>query len=328
MSQFTLDPTVGQALAAMMPGGKKPDPFPIGDVEARRAMVAAMFGGVDGLLPDPADQGVTSKEMHTKSADGADVRMSWAVKADGVKGGQAVLYLHGGGMIAGSIDMFGRAIGNMVAQTGVPFLAVAYRLAPEAPYPKNIEDCYAALQYLSQNASTLGIDPTRIAVMGHSAGGGLAASLAHYAKEKHFTPKIAKQILVYPMLDDRNLTPDPAIAPFALWNYNDNATGWTSLLGEGKPGSSSIPPTAAAARATVEQMKDLPEAYIDVGELDIFRDEDLEYARKLGQAGVPCEFHLFPNVPHGWEAVVPMQESAVAAQQFRGKAIVNVKARM
>jgi acetyl esterase/lipase len=111
-------------------------------------------------------------------------------------------------------------------------------------------------------------------------------------------PRLAAQILVYPMLDDRNTTPDPEIAPFAAWSYDDNTTGWGALLGDAI-GGADVPAFAAPARAT--DLSGLPPCYIEVGQLDIFRDEDLAYAERLGQAGVPVEFHLRLGVPHEFE---------------------------
>ena len=126
------------------------------------------------------------------------------------------------------------------------------------------------------------------------------------------------------MLDDRNTQPDANIAPFAIWSYDDNITGWSALLGSSQIGTDSVSPVAAADRMTVEDAQGLPPAYIDVGELDIFRDEDLEYAKKLGQAGVSCEFHLLPGVPHGFEAFAPDSEVARRTMERRCRAITSI----
>lgn len=144
--------------------------------------------------------------------------------------------------------------------------------------------------------------------MGDSAGGGITASLAHYIKLKG-SPRVVRQILIYPMLDDRNIHPDPAIAPFATWSTDDNITGWTALLGD-RRGADDVSVLEAAGRMTPAEARGLPPAYIDVGELDLFRDEDLEYARNLGRGGVSCELHLVPSVPHAYESFAP--ESDVA----------------
>ncbi len=194
-------------------------------------------------------------------------------------------------------------------------LSVDYRLAPEHPYPTPVEDAYAALTWLHEHAAELGVDPARIAVMGDSAGGGLAASLAILARDRG-APAIARQILIMPMLDDRNVVPDPHIAPFALWSYADNVTGWGALLGAAAAGRD-VPATAAAARVT--DPTGLPPAYIEVGQLDIFRDESLTYALRLAQAGVEVEFHLHPGVPHEFESLAHTSDIArrVTADRVR-----------
>ena len=137
--------------------------------------------------------------------------------------------------------------------------------------------------------------------MGDSAGGCLAAGVALLARDRS-GPALAQQLLIFPMLDDRNIEPDPQLLPFLTWTYDDNATGWGALLGE-KAGSAEVSPYAAPARA--QDLSGLPAAYIDVGDLDIFRDEDLLYARRLMAAGVPTEFHLHPGCPHLFEAFAP-----------------------
>jgi acetyl esterase/lipase len=191
------------------------------------------------------------------------------------------------------------AVRQYVAEAGVPMLVVDYRIAPEHPHPTPVEDCYAALVWLADHASTLGIDPARLAVMGDSAGGGLAAGVCLLARDRG-GPAIAQQLLIYPMLDDRTVTPDPQLLPFLTWTYDDNVTGWGALLGE-SAGTDVVSPYAAPARAT--DVSGLPDTYIDVGDLDIFRDEDITYARRLSDAGVPTELHLHSGCPHSFEAL-------------------------
>jgi acetyl esterase/lipase len=206
------------------------------------------------------------------------------------------------------------------AASGVPLLSVDFRFAPEHPYPTSVEDCYAALQWAHKNATELGVDPARIAVMGDSAGGGMAAGVALMARDRG-GPALAAQILVYPMLDDRTTTPDPEIEPYAMWTTDDNITGWGCLLGD-TAGGDDTPPYAAPARA--QDLAGLPRTYIDVGQLDIFRAEDIAYAERLAVAGVDVEFHLHPGVPHAFEVFAP--ESAVArrAQADRARVLRSI----
>ncbi len=277
--------------------GESPAPA-IGDVETRRINGHRMFDYVASTW-DPV-AGVELERHTLTTGDGATLNLSW-YHGPGVAG-SAVLYLHGGGMIFG-LEHLGRvydlAVRDYVASSGVPMLMVDYRIAPEHPHPTPVEDCYAALRWLADSAATLGVDPARIGVMGDSAGGGLAAGVCLLARDRG-GPPVAGQLLIYPMLDDRAHPPDPQLLPFLTWTYDDNITGWAALLGA-DAGTDVVAPYAAPARAT--DLTGLPDTYIDVGDLDIFRDEDISYARRLSDAGVPTELHLHPGCPHAFEAL-------------------------
>jgi acetyl esterase/lipase len=295
---FTLDPQVAEALAPFAAETAGSTPPPVGDVAARRAALEGVFRYADTAQPFPDDVTTTDHELTT--ADGATIRLRWyARKNPSGEPGPAALYLHGGGMIVGHVGLFDGLASRYVSASGTPILSVDYRLAPEHPYPAPVEDAYAALVWLHEHAADLGVDPARIGVFGDSAGGGLAAAVSILARDRK-GPAIAKQILVMPMLDDRTLTPDPQLAPFVVWSWDDNRTGWQALLGDAAGG----PDTPAyAAPARVADLAGLPPTYIEVGQLDIFRDEDLTYALRLGQAGVPVEFHLHPGVPHEFDFI-------------------------
>jgi acetyl esterase/lipase len=175
-------------------------------------------------------------------------------------------------------------------------LSVEYRRAPEYAHPIPVEDCYAGLKWLSIYGRELGVDSARLAVMGDSAGGGLAAATALLAYDRSLP--LAKQILIYPMLDDRTTTADPALVAFAGWTYDNNYTGWHALLGDAI-GSEDVPGTAPPGR--VADLTGLPGAYIEVGELDILRDESIDYARRLTANGVSAELHVHRGCPHGFD---------------------------
>jgi acetyl esterase/lipase len=207
--------------------------------------------------------------------------------------------MHGGGMIVGDIGMFDGPASRYVSASGTPILSVDYRLAPERPHPTPVEDVYAALVWLHEHAAELGVDPARIAVFGDSAGGGLAAAVSILARDLG-GPAIAKQVLVMPMLDDRTIHPDPELAPFAVWTWDDNRTGWQALLADAAGGPDA---PAHAAPARVADPRGCRPRTSRSGQLDIFRDEDLTYALRLGQAGVPVEFHLHPGVPHEFDFI-------------------------
>jgi acetyl esterase/lipase len=293
---FTLDPEVEAILAPMaaaMAGVAVPA---VGDVDTRRSQLEPMLGAAGEAQPMPSD--VAMRDFEAVGADGATIPMRWYEKR-GSAPGAAVLYLHGGGMILGSISLFDGPVARYVSASGTPMLSVGYRRAPEHPFPAPQEDAYAGMVWLAEHAAELGVDPTRIAVMGDSAGGGLAAAVALLARDRG-GPAVSRQILLYAMLDDRNTTPDPELAPFVSWSYDDNITGWGALLGDAA-GGPDVSPYAAPARVT--DARGLPAAYIEVGQLDIFRDEDLAYAVLLGRAGVNVEFHLRPGVPHEFDAI-------------------------
>jgi acetyl esterase/lipase len=293
---FALDPEFAADLAPNAEAMAESTPPPVGDVKIRRATFEAIIASANTAQPTPPD--VTTTDFRAVSSDGATVPLRWYAK-EGASPGSAALYLHGGGMIVGNFGLFDAPLSRYVSASGVPMLSVDYRVAPEHPHPVPVEDSYAGLRWLSDHADELGVDPARIAVMGDSAGGGLAAAVALLARDRS-GPVVARQILLYPMLDDRNTTADPEIVPFAGWSYDDNATGWGALLGNAV-GGPEVSAYAAPARAT--DLSGLPAAYIEVGQLDIFRDEDLEYARRLSLAGVPVEFHLYPGVPHEFDAI-------------------------
>jgi acetyl esterase/lipase len=260
-------------------------------------VVDAVHAELDVAQPVPED--VVIKDFETApAADGAKLLLRWYRK-EGAEPGSAVLFLHGSGMIASSVTLYDGTVSRYVSSSGVPFLSVEYRLAPEHPHPNPVEDAYAGLTWLAEHAEELGVDPARIAVMGDSGVGGVAAGLALLARDRG-GPAIAKQVLLYPMLDDRTTTPDPALAGFTTWSYDDNATGWQALLGDAC-GGPDVSPYAAPAR-----MKDaagMPPLYMEALELDIFRDEDIDYVRRTAAAGVSTELHVHPSVPHAFEAI-------------------------
>jgi acetyl esterase/lipase len=316
---FILDPEVAEALAPFAAATAGSTPPPAGDVAARRAVLESIFRYGDTAQPFPDDVTMTRHQLTT--ADGATIGLRWYVRKDAPgEPGPAALYLHGGGMIAGRADMFDGLAARYVSASGTPILSADYRLAPEHPHPIPVQDAYAALAWLHEHASGLGVDPARIAVFGDSAGGGLAAAVSILARDRK-GPAIARQILIMPMLDDRNLTPDPQLAPFAGWTWDDNRTGWGALLGNaaGRPDT-----PAYAAPARVANPAGLPPAYIEVGQLDIFRDEDLRYALRLGQAGVPVEFHLHPGVPHEFDFIAFNTAAARRVMADRGRALASL----
>lgn len=294
-----LDPEVAAGLAVLAPASRE-DPPAVGDVEARRRNARRVAEGVSAVLPEIP--GVQVQRFALPAADGASVPLLWYRSTASEAPGSAALYLHGGGMIIGWGELgaiYDTAVRSYVAASGVPLLVVDYRIAPEHPHPTPVEDCYEALGWLVANADELGVDPKRVAVMGDSAGGGLAAAICLLARDRA-GPAIAAQLLAYPMLDDRTPEPDPALAPLLTWSRDDDLTAWAALLG-GTDAEAS--PYAAPARA--RDLSGLPPAYIDVGDLDLFVEQDLDYARRLTAAGVATELHVHPGCPHAFEVLAP-----------------------
>ncbi len=206
-----------------------------------------------------------------------------------------VYSIHGGGYIIGSYDMDDAKFDVWCRQHNIVGVSVEYRLSPETPYPGPLEDCYAGLKWTHDHAAEIGVDPARIGITGVSAGGGLCAGLALLARDRGEVP-VQFQLLDCPMIDDRQDTPSSQLEGLIVWSKVSNTFGWRSYLGD-LYGTGDIPPYAAAARAT--DLTGLPEAYVCVGGADGFRDEDVIYAMRLYDSGVPTELHVYPGAPHG-----------------------------
>lgn len=214
----------------------------------------------------------------------------------------ALLWIHGGGYVLGSVERDDLLARHLSKVAPCVVASVEYRLAPEHPFPAPVEDCYAALRWLSGHGGELGLDPARIAIGGASAGGGLAAGLALLARDRAEVD-VCFQLLVYPMIDDRNVAPASEAAPDTfVWTRANNRMGWRAYLGH-EPGIPDVSPYAAAARAT--DLRGLPPAFIPVGDLDLFLEENVAYAQRLLAAGVPAELHVHPGAFHGFNGFVP-----------------------
>lgn len=274
-----------------------------------RAFLAEMNAQALAGMPEFPD--IIGVERHIPGPQGApDVRVLIYRPKHSSTPTPALLWIHGGGYVLGTADIAEGQVKSIISMTGCTAVSVDYRLAPETPHPGPVEDCYAALKWLHTNATELGIDATRIAIGGDSAGGGLTAALALLTRDRGEVPLIY-QLLIYPMLDDRTVTatdPHPHVGEY-VWTPDANRFGWTALLGQ-EPGSPGVSPYAAAARA--EKLEGLAPAFIGVGTLDLFLEEDIEYARRLIRAGVPTELHVYPGAFHGF----PMVPDAKVSQAF------------
>jgi acetyl esterase/lipase len=217
----------------------------------------------------------------------------------------AVLWLHGGGYVVGTPEFEAAGSARLARDLGAVVVSPDYRLAPEHPFPAGLDDCMAVLSWMRENADESGIDAARIAVMGASAGGGMAAAVAQRSHDEGTT--LRAQILVYPMLDDRSsLVADHAGRGRFAWTPESNVYGWTAYLGR-PPRMSDAPEYASPGRRS--DLSGLSPAWVGVGELDVFHDEDVAYAEQLKSCGVPCELVTVPGMYHGADFVRPNAQS-------------------
>lgn len=252
-------------------------------------------------LPAPpiADSGVALERRTVPGPAGAPDIGLHIYRPRAATGPMGCIYhIHGGGYVGGAARELEFVHRPLAAALACVIVSVDYRLAPETVFPGAIEDCYAGLAWTVANADALGIDVARLGVMGESAGGGLAAALALMARDRGEIA-LAFQHLTYPMLDDRTCTTPPhAHAGEFIWTPHNNHFGWSALLGQA-PGGADVSPYAAAARAI--DLAGLPPTFIMTGALDLFVDEDIDYARRLIAAGVPTELQVHPGAFHGFD---------------------------
>jgi acetyl esterase/lipase len=210
-----------------------------------------------------------------------------------------VLLLHGGGMCAGSAELEAQPAADLAREFGAVAVLPNYRLAPEHAFPAGLDDCMTALRWIVENSGGLGVDPDRIAVCGTSAGGGLAAAVAQRARDEGIA--VRAQALTSPMLDDRTaLRGDLTGRGELTWSPRSNRWAWTAYLGR-EPRESDAPEYAAPSRRT--DMTGIAPAWIGVGDLEVFHDECVDYARRLEAAGVPCELFTVRGMYHTAEGV-------------------------
>ena len=251
----------------------------------------------------PAPDDLVVEDVVVPGAEGAPGVPLRLYRPRSVEGrAPALLWVHGGGMVSGTSLIDERSNIAFARTLGITVASVDYRLAPAARAPAQLEDCYAALRWLVEDADGQGVDVDRVAVGGASAGGGLAAGLALLAHDRGELA-LAFQLLVYPMIDDRTVVRSTEhVEGVRLWTRRSNRYGWTSYLGR-EPGSPDVSPYAAPARRA--DLTGLPPAWVGVGTLDLFHDEDVRYAERLREAGVPCELEIVPGAFHGFDAVLP-----------------------
>lgn len=302
------DPELAAVLPAIneiLPSSILPD-----DLARVRDQVAAVFLPIDDVI---AGRPIEHEDRTIPGPDGApDVTVTILRPAGKtIANAPGIYHTHGGGMILGDRFLGTDQLCDWVLEFDAVAVTVEYRLAPEHPDPAPIEDSYAGLVWTAANAGELGIDPARLILAGASAGGGLAAGLALMTRDRG-GPSVAAQMLIYPMLDDRNATPSAAqFEGIGVWDRISNDTAWTMLLGDRRR-TGEVSPYAAPTRAA--DLSGLPPAFVDVCSTETFRDEDIAYAAELSRAGVQTELHVWPGGFHGFDSLAP---DAPLTQQAR-----------
>jgi acetyl esterase/lipase len=309
-SPVPFDPELGAALSVLaeqLPPTLTPD------------MIPALREGP--VMPQPTDDELRRGgrfEIEERSVPGRDGDPDISLlicKPTGVTGTLGCIYhTHGGGMIVGDNRSGLDGMLDWCERFGLMLVSVEYRLAPETPHPGPVNDCYAGLVWTGEHADELGFDPAKLIVAGGSAGGGLAAAVTLMARDLGGPPLLG-QMLMCPMLDDRNNTPSSLqMAGLGVWDHTANQTGWGALLGDAA-GGPDVSPYAAPARA--EDLSGLPPAFIDVGSAETFRDEDVTYASRIWQVGGQAELHVWSGGFHGFDGLAPTAAVSRDAQEAR-----------
>lgn len=291
------------------------DLMPAVDFDA--ATLAAFRDAINAQLAAAGEPPLPPTERLVPGRDGApDVPVLVYDPPSDNRARAAVLHMHGGGMITGSAAMSKASWSPLALALDVVVVSVDYRLAPDTRFPGPQEDCYAALAWLDANAAALGVDPARIAVAGESAGGGLAAAVALMARDRGEIPLIA-QILTYPMLDHRTGGPrdvwqNPNTGEF-VWTRSRNVFGWEALRGD-----YAVDDARAGwfSPARAADLSGLPPTWIGTGSLDLFYDENLDYARRLTGAGVPVELVSYAGAIHAFQLAAESQLAQRASRDF------------
>jgi acetyl esterase/lipase len=307
-----LDPELQVSYDAYL--AEEPDLAPMSAERMRgiREQIAAAVAALDDLgrggrftVAEPSAPGVDG---------GPDVPLLVLTPAGAPAGRPALLHLHGGGFFLNDHRLGLDQQLDIAERFGATVVSVGYRLAPEHPYPAQVDDARAGLLWTVEHAAELGVDPERIIVGGPSAGGGLSAALALHLRDQG-GPRLLGQLLMCPMLDDRDRTASARqMDAVEFWDRSHSGFGWRALLGD-RCGGPDVPPYAAPARAT--DLAGLPPAFLDVGSAECLRDEVVDYARTIWLAGGRAELHVWPGGIHAFDREDPEAQLSVAAVAAR-----------
>ena len=275
-----------------LPGGLNSIP----DIVARRAAYEAFRAAAPkGEFPN------LNVSDHSYAGPDGDLSLRLYQPQSASAPAPGLIYIHGGGMIMGNLETQDEVLKITASELGIPIASIDYRKAPEHPYPAPPEDCYAGVCWVFENAAALGMDTNNIGLMGVSAGGGLALATALMLRDRE-GPKLKHLIPIYPMIDDRHHTDSSkTVLDIGIWDREGSIEAWNWYLGDSAP-------DAYAAPARAEDLSRLPPTYIDVGDLDLFRDENILIAQCLSAAGVPVEFHLWTGAYHCSELFAPLAD--------------------
>lgn len=306
-SRPAIDSELAAALEAMPIGPN--GVFDLTDVPATREAVHTIAETIAATIPD--EPTVAAHEIQVPRADAPDVPVVLLRPQNAPGPLPVIVWFHGGGQVLGFAAQDAPWLKPLSAALGCAVVAVDYRLAPETPAPGAAEDGYTAYRWISDNATDLGLDPTHIGLAGQSGGGGIAAATALLIRDRGAATPLF-QLLQYPMLDDRNTTDSSReITDIGIWDRATNLLAWQAILGD-RAGTKDVTPYAAASRAS--DLAGLPPTFIGVGELDVFRDESLDYAARLRAHGVDVELHLYPGAYHAFDLFAPQSQ---LAESFR-----------
>jgi acetyl esterase/lipase len=314
---YQLDGEISKSLNDFFNGLGPIDKVPAGDFHQMKKVGNQVYAMIKEKLPAFAD--VKREDLKMKAGDGSDISLRWYSPGAQAAKGPAVVFIHGGGRMYGSVDLYDHTVAEYVHHSNVPFLSVEYGLTPDTYGKAQAEQALDAVLWLKENAAQFGVDVNRIAIMGDSGGGGIAAGAAILARDRNVF--LAKQILIYPMIDYRNIVIDESLESLAVVKYQELATLWEAIIG---PHQLSDYDLMITSPAYLDNFKGLATAYISVGDLDYFRNENLDYVRRLAAAAVPVEFHLHPNAPHGFEIFTPETALAKRAMADHMRAIQSV----
>ncbi|KAH8678686.1 Alpha/Beta hydrolase protein [Tricladium varicosporioides] len=299
-----------ELLVPLKANGYYPTPPPPATKEtigAARDMVAPL-SAPENIFTDPA---ITYRDMTIPGPDSSNPNVTISIlettasatpnsnPAGKLRPG--IFYVHGGGQILGTRHFLIAPTFPWIKELDAVLVTPEYRLSPESKHPNALHDCYAALAWLSTHTRELGIDPSRVMIAGHSAGGGLAAGLALLARDRKLDLKLAAQLLVYPMLDDRMTSIScKQFDNAGTWTGRNNKGAWEWIVGPEEE-RERVKWIEYAAPARMEDLSRLPTSWVEVGTNETFRDEAVEYAGRLWRAGVQCELHAFAGAFHGYD---------------------------